>query len=67
MNNIVLQSSSFAVIHQINGVLNHIPLVDGRYDSTWADASSCKKYLRQFAVPKVDTIIQQKEQLHKQK
>ncbi len=67
MNNIVLQSSSFAVIHQINGVLNHIPLVDGRYDSTWADASSCKKYLRQFAVPKVDTILQQKEQLHKQK
>ena len=51
MNNIVLQSSSFAVIHQIGGVLNHTPLVNGRYDSTWADASSCKRYLKKFEVP----------------
>ncbi len=51
MNNIVLQSSSFAVIHQIGGVLNHVPLVNGRYDSTWADASSCKRYLKKFEVP----------------
>ena len=51
MNNIVLQSSSFAVIHQIGGVLNHVPLVNGRYDSTWANASSCKRYLKKFEVP----------------
>ena len=51
MNNIVLQSSSFAVIHQISGVLNHVPLVNGRYASTWADASSCKRYLKEFEVP----------------
>lgn len=50
MNNIVLQSSSFAVIHQIDGVLNHTPLVNGRYDSTWADDASCKRYLRKFNV-----------------
>ena len=46
MNNIVLQSSSFAVIHQINGVLNHTKLVDGRHDSTWATPATCKRYLK---------------------
>ncbi|MCR4995026.1 MAG: hypothetical protein K6A32_06595 [Bacteroidales bacterium] len=46
MNNIVLQSSSFAVIHQINGVLNHTKLVNERYDSTWATPASCKRYLK---------------------
>lgn len=48
MNNIVLQSSSFAVIHQINGVLNHTALVNGRYDSDWATPSAAKKYLKRF-------------------
>ena len=65
MNNIVLQSSSFAVIHQINGVLNHVPLVNGRYDSTWATPNACKRYLHRFAVPKTETILQEKELLHK--
>lgn len=51
MNNIVLQSSSFAVVHQINGVLCHTPLVDGRYDSAWATPSACKSYLRKHAIP----------------
>lgn len=46
MNNVVLQRSSFAVIHQINGVISHVPLVDGRYDSTWATQASCKRYLK---------------------
>ncbi|MBQ9286227.1 MAG: hypothetical protein IJ209_08115 [Bacteroidaceae bacterium] len=64
MNNIVLQSSSFAVIHQIDGVLNHEPLVNGRHDSAWADAASCKRYLRKHALPKTETILQQKELLH---
>lgn len=67
MNNVVLQSSSFAVIHQINGVLNHVPLVNGRYDSTWATPGACKRYLQKYAVPKTDTILQQKELLHHQK
>jgi hypothetical protein len=65
MNNIVLQSSSFAVIHQINGVLNHVPLVNGRYDSTWATPGACKRYLHRFAIPKTETILQEKELLHK--
>ncbi len=51
MNNIVLQSSSFAVLHQINGTLNHTPLVNGRHDSTWATPAACKSYLRKHAIP----------------
>ena len=50
MNNIVLQSSSFAVVHQINGVLCHTPLVNGRYDSEWATPAAAKQYLRKHAI-----------------
>ena len=49
MNNIVLQSSSFAVVHQIGGVLNHKLNNDGTYpdfDST----TECKRYLQQFPI-----------------
>ena len=52
MNNIVLQSSSFAVIHQIDGVLNHTKLNGGRYPD-FSSTSECKAYLRQH--PIVDT------------
>lgn len=64
MNNIVLMSSSFAVIHQINGVMNHTALVNGRYDSEWATTGSCKKYLKKHALPTNDFILKKKEQLH---
>ncbi len=50
MAGITIDGSSFAVLHQINGVLNHTTLVGGRYDSTWADESSCKRYLEKFAI-----------------
>ena len=50
MNNIVLQNSSFAVVHQINGVLCHTPLVNGRYDSEWATPAAAKQYLRKHAI-----------------
>lgn len=50
LNNIVLQSSSFAVIHQIDGVLCHTPLVGGRYDSNWATPSACKRYLQRYPI-----------------
>ncbi len=49
MNSITIDGSSFAVIHQIPGVLNHTSLSpEGRYDSTWATTSSAKKYLKRF-------------------
>lgn len=50
MNGIVLKSSSAAVVHQIDGVLNHTPLVNGRHDSTWATPSACKRYLQRFSI-----------------
>ncbi len=50
LNYLVLMSSSFSVIHQIEGVLNHTALVGGRYDSTWATPSACKQYLKRFAI-----------------
>ncbi len=50
MNGKTIESSSFAVIHQIPGVLNHTELTNGRYDNTWATASNCRKYLKRYAI-----------------
>ncbi|MBQ8051682.1 MAG: hypothetical protein IJ197_08955 [Bacteroidaceae bacterium] len=50
MNGITIDGTSFAVIHQIPGVLNHTQLVNGRYDSTWANTGEAKKYLKRFAI-----------------
>ncbi len=50
MSGITIDGSSFAVLHQINGVLNHTTLDGGRYDSTWASTASCRKYLEKFAI-----------------
>lgn len=50
MNGITINGSSFAVIHQIPGVLNHTELTGNRYDSTWATPSAAKKYLKRFAI-----------------
>ncbi len=50
MNGITIDGSSFAVIHQIPGVLNHTELTNGRYDGAWATESNCKSYLKRFAI-----------------
>ena len=50
MNGITIDGSSFAVIHQIPGVLNHTQLVGGRHDSKWATQSEARKYLKRFAI-----------------
>lgn len=50
MNGITIDGSSFAVIHQIDGVLNHTELTGDRYDATWATPSEAKKYLKRFAI-----------------
>ncbi|MBQ8969366.1 MAG: hypothetical protein IJ064_06520 [Bacteroidaceae bacterium] len=50
MNGITIDGSSFAVIHQLPGVLNHTELVNGRYDSAWSSVSNAKKYLKRFAI-----------------
>ncbi|MBO4801041.1 MAG: hypothetical protein J5545_04160 [Bacteroidaceae bacterium] len=57
MNNIIIQGSSFCVIHQIPGVLNHIELAkraDGTYIFPWdpdAAPGACKAYLKKHAIP----------------
>lgn len=50
MNDIKIDGSSFAVIHQIPGVLNHMPLVNGRYDNTWTTPAAARKYLKRFGI-----------------
>lgn len=50
MNGITIDGSSFAVIHQIPGVLNHVKLENGRHDSTWKSTSNAKEYLRRYAI-----------------
>ena len=50
MKNIVLDASSAAVIHQIDGVLNHTALVGGRHDSAWSTTANAKKYLKRYAI-----------------
>ncbi len=50
MNGIKISASSFTVIHQIPGILNHVALKNGRHDSTWATPSQAKEYMKEFAI-----------------
>jgi len=50
MQGIVLDASSAAVIHQIDGVLNHTALVGGRHDSAWSTTANAKKYIKRYAI-----------------
>jgi hypothetical protein len=50
MQTIVLDASSAAVIHQIDGVLNHTALLGGRHDSAWSTTANAKKYLKRYAI-----------------
>jgi len=50
MTGVRLDASSAAVIHQIDGVLNHTALVGGRHDSTWSTTANAKKYLKRYAI-----------------
>lgn len=50
MNAVQIETSSFAVMHQIPGVLNHVELKDGTYESLWQTESNCRKYLKRYAI-----------------
>ena len=50
MTGIVLDASSAAVIHQIDGVLNHAGLTNGRHDSAWNTPANARKYLKRYAI-----------------
>lgn len=54
MNNIIIQGSSFCVIHQIPGVLKHKPMVEKNGQQVYFDfdnVSACKAYLKRYAIP----------------
>ena len=51
MNGVRIEGSSFIVIHQIPGVLNHTTLsADGRYDAAWASPADARKYVKRYAI-----------------
>ncbi len=50
MKGIVIKSSSAAVIHSIDGYLNHTEVIDGRHDNTWASTIKAKRYLQRYAI-----------------
>lgn len=49
---ITLDASSACVIHQIDDVLNHTKLENGRHDSEWASVAAAKKYIKRYAISK---------------
>lgn len=46
----LINASSFAVVHGIDGVLNYEKLPNGRYDANWATVSAAKKYLAKYRI-----------------
>ncbi len=50
MTNISIEGSSYAVVHQIPGTLNHTDLVDGKHVITWESAASCRAYLKRYGI-----------------
>ena len=50
MNKITISSSSAAVIHSIDGYLNHTEVIDGRHDNTWQSTIKAKRYLQRYAI-----------------
>lgn len=45
-----IEASSFAVVHGIDGVLNHVELKNGRYEPLWEEPSVAKKYLAKYRI-----------------
>lgn len=50
MSGVAIQSTSFAVIHQIPTSLNHIE-GGGRYDDLWKTSSDARRYIQRYAIP----------------
>jgi hypothetical protein len=48
----MLTSSSSAVIHGINGVLNYKTLANGRYDADWSTEAKARAYLIKYRLIK---------------
>ena len=50
MSKITISASSAAVIHSIDGCLNHTELINGRHDTTWESTINAKRYLKRYAI-----------------
>ena len=48
----LVETSSYAVVHQIDDVLNFTKLTGGRYDSAWSTAAKAKKFVKKFQIKK---------------
>lgn len=51
-NALTISTSSYAVLHLIDGVLNYKTLTNGRYDSDWATPGAAKAYLAKYRITK---------------
>lgn len=47
-----IETSSYAVVHQVDNVLNFAKLTDGRYDSAWSSAAKAKKFVKKYQIKK---------------
>ena len=43
-----INSSSSAIVHSINGILDYKQYANGRYDADFRSSAACKKYMRQY-------------------
>lgn len=51
MTGVSIDGSSYAVVHQLPGLLNHTELDEnGRYDSNWKNLKQSRAYLERFAI-----------------
>lgn len=51
-NATTIETSSYAVVHQIDGVLNFKQLENDRYDSDWATTGAAKKFIAKYRIRK---------------
>lgn len=47
-----ISSSSFAVVHGIDGTLHYKTLTNGRYDTDWANTTAAKRLLKRYRIQK---------------
>ena len=51
-NATTIETSSYAVVHQIDGVLNCKQLTNDRYDSDWATTGSARRFIAKYRIRK---------------
>lgn len=47
-----IESSSYAVVHQIDGVLNFTNFSGSNYDSSWSSSAAAKKFVKKYQIKK---------------